>query len=526
MPNYNGSGSEQTVICMKGITKNFSRVVANDHIDLEVKAGEIRALLGENGAGKSTLMNILYGLYKPDEGEIFIRGKKVSIRSPKDAINLGVFMVHQHFMLVRSMTVTENIILGLGTSKRLFLDLDGAEKKVLKLSQKYGLKVDPQAKIERLSVGERQRVEILKALYRNAEILILDEPTSVLTPPEIKELITVLKKIASERSAVIIFVTHKLPEVMAISDRVTVLRAGKVIATIETKHTDEEQLAEKMVGRKVLFRLERKPVEKGKVILEVKEVEALNDRGLPALKKVSFAVREGEILGIAGAAGNGQKELREVITGLRCATGGKFVINGHDMTKSCPAEIIKSGVCHIPEDREMSLVMDFSVAENLILEIHHKPPFAYRWFLPFENNWFLDHRKIAEFANGIISDYNIVTPSTNTRSRKLSGGNIQKLITGRELSRNPKLLIVSQPTMGLDVGATEYIRQIMMKQRATGTAILLISEDLDEIIMMSDRIAVMYEGEIVGIVPTEKAKIEDIGLLMAGAKRMIPKNDE
>lgn len=510
----------EVILEAKGITKRFPGVLANDHIDFDIKAGEVHALLGENGAGKTTLMNILYGLYKPDEGEIRVRGKRVILRSPKDAIDLGVGMVHQHFMLVDPLTVTENVVLGLKSSREPFLDLDRAEKQIAELSKKYGLKVDPKAKIEQLSVGERQRVEIIKALYRGAQVLILDEPTSVLTPPEVKDLMAIVRRMAKGGLAVIPFITHKLPEVMAISDRVTVLRRGKVVARIGTRRTNEKDLAKKMVGREVLFRIKRRRAKRGRAVLEVKNLGALSDKGLPALKKVSLSIREGEILGIAGVAGNGQRELAEVITGLRRATEGKVHILGKDMTNSSPKEIIDQGVGHIPEDRiGMGLIMDFSIAENTILETHSNSPFANKWFMPFDRKWFLDKDEIGKHAEKLIQEYDIVTPSKDVPARNLSGGNLQRLILARELSRNPKLLIANQPTRGLDVGATEFIRKKLMEQKGEGVAILLISEDLDEIISMSDHIAVMYEGEIVGMVPAARAKIKEIGLMMAGAKR-------
>ena len=513
--------SGEVILEMRGITKRFPGVLANDHIDFDIKDGEVHALLGENGAGKTTLMNILYGLYRPDEGEIRVRGKRVVLRSPKDAINLGIGMVHQHFMLVDPLTVTENVVLGLKSSKEPFLDLDRAEKRISELSKKYGLKVDPKAKIEQLSVGERQRVEIIKALYRGVQVLILDEPTSVLTPPEVKELMTIIRRMAKEGLAIIPFITHKLPEVMAISDRVTVLRRGKVMARIGTKRTNERELAKKMVGREVILRIKRRRIKMGEVMLEVKNLGALSDKGLPALKNVSFSIREGEILGIAGVAGNGQRELAEVLTGLRKATGGKVYVRGKEITNKSPGKFIDQGVGHIPEDRlGMGLVMDFSIAENIILETHSKSPFVHRGFMPFDRKWFLNKDEIGKHAERLISEYSIVTPSKDTPARTLSGGNLQRLILARELSRNPKLLIANQLTRGLDVGGTEFIRSNLMEQRGKGTAILLISEDLDEIMSMSDRIAVMYEGEIVGIIPAAKAKIKEIGLMMAGAKRL------
>ena len=510
----------EVILEMHGITKRFPGVLANDHIDFSIKAGEVHALLGENGAGKTTLMNILYGLYQPDEGKVRVRGKRVILRSPKDAIDLGIGMVHQHFMLVPPLTVTENVVLGLKSSRGLLLDLDRAEKRIAELSKKYGLKVDPKAKIWQLSVGERQRVEIIKALYRDAQVLILDEPTAVLTPPEVKELMAIIRRMAEEGLAVIPFITHKLPEVMAISDRVTVLRQGKVVTRIGTKRTNQSDLAKKMVGRKVLFRVKRRRVRAGKVVLKVKNLGALSDKGLPALKNVSLSIREGEILGIAGVAGNGQRELAEVLTGLRRATSGEVHVMRKDMTNSSPKKIIDQGVGHIPEDRMgMGLIMDFSIANNAILETHSKSPFAHRWFMPFDRKWFLNKKEIGRHAEKLIQEYDIVTPSKDVPAKNLSGGNLQRLILAREMSRNPKLLIANQPTRGLDVGATEFIRSKLMEQRGKGMAILLISEDLDEIMSMSDRIAVMYEGKIAGMVPAAKAKIKEIGLMMAGAKQ-------
>jgi len=508
------------VLEMRGIVKNFPGVLANDHVDLKIKAGEIHALLGENGAGKTTLMNVLYGLYQPDEGKILIKGKPVTIRSPKDAIDLGIGMIHQHFMLVDPLTVTENVVLGLRSPKEPLLDLVTAEKKIEELSKKYGLKVDPKARIEQLSVGERQRVEIIKALYRGAQILILDEPTAVLTPPEVKEMMLMIKRMAKEGLTVIPFITHKMPEVMAISDQVTVLRRGKVVGEIATKRTNEKDLAKKMVGRQVSFGKKRKKVKQGKVVISVKDLEALNDKGLPALKKVSFEVHEREIVGVAGVSGNGQRELAEVITGLRKATSGKVTILGKDVTNKPPKEITDQGVGHIPEDRMgTGLIMNFSVAENLILGSQSKDPFVNKWFLPINKKWFLDKDEINKHADQLIAEYNIKTPSRDVPARTLSGGNLQKLILARELSRKPKLLIANQPTRGLDVGATEFIQTKIEEQKEKETAVLLISEDLDEILSLSDRIVVVYEGNIAGIVPAEKAKIKDIGLMMAGVKK-------
>jgi len=500
---------EETIVEMKGIVKRFPGVLANDHIDFDVKAGEIHALLGENGAGKTTLMNILYGLYKPDEGEIYIRGEKASIKSPGDAINLGIGMVHQHFKLAYPLTVAENIVLGLSTSK-FFSPLQDVEKRIHEFSEKYGLKVDPHAKIWQLSAGEQQRVEIIKALYRGADVLILDEPTSVLTSGETKDLFSTLRAMRKEGRA-IIFITHKLEEVMSLSDCVTVLRNGRVITSIRTSKTNKRELARAMVGREVIFRLRRKPVKKGKVVLRVQNLYALNDKGLPSLKGVSFEVREGEILGIAGVAGNGQRELIEVITGLRKATKGEVRISGKIVTNRSPREIARECVAHVPEERiRMGTVPNMSVTENLVLTNYWRPPFS--------RAVFLDTSRINEYAKKLISKYDIITPSLKTPAKLLSGGNIQRLILARETSTEPRLLVAMHPTYGLDVGATEYVRRLLLKQREKKTATLLVSEDLEEIMALSDRIAVMYEGEIMGIVDAARAKREEIGLMMGGVR--------
>lgn len=495
------------VIKMEQITKRFPGVLANDHIDFEVRKGEIHALLGENGAGKTTLMNILYGMYQPDEGNMLIGGEMMELRSPSDAIKMGIGMVHQHFMLIPRFTVVKNVILGL-ESKGFFLETDKAEKAILELSKKYGLKVDPKAILWQLSVGEQQRVEIIKALYRGADVLILDEPTSVLTPQEVKELFSTLRSMVKE-GLTIIFISHKLDEVLAVSDQITVIRDGKVISTVETGSTNKRKLARMMVGRDVLFRLAKSSVEKGKPVLSVEKLRVLSDRGLVAVKDISFSVFGGEILGIAGVAGNGQKELAEVITGLRKAIKGKVLINGQDATNSSPEKMIKRKVSHIPEDRLGTAVFtDLTLTENIILEIHSLAPFA--------KGIFLNQKEINQYAEKLISDFDVKTPSKDVPVKHLSGGNIQKLILARELSRNPQLLIAADPTRGLDVGATEYIRLKLIEQRKKRTAILLISMDLDEILSLSDRIAVMYMGNIVGMFPIEKANISEISLMMAG----------
>ncbi len=501
--------TDSILVQMVGITKRFPGVLANDHIDFDVKAGEIHALLGENGAGKTTLMSILFGLYQADEGEIYVRGQRVHLRSPRDAIDLGIGMVHQHFMLVEPHTVAENITLGL-KRPRFFLDLAGTERHITELSKQYGLRVDPRARIWQLSVGEQQRVEILKMLYRGADILILDEPTAVLTPQEVEELFATLRRMAREGQAVI-FISHKLDEVMAISDRVTVLRHGKVVASVKTAETDKETLARMMVGREVLFQMEKKPVALGQVVLQVQELEALNDKGLPALKGISFTIREGEILGVAGVAGNGQRELAEVITGLRKATGGRITISGCDMTNCSPREVIRQQVSHVPEDRlGMGLVSNLAVSDNLILKSYGEPPLA--------KGPFLDRLSIRNFVARLIEAFHIATPTQETPVRLLSGGNLQRTILARELSIGPRLMVAVHPTRGLDIGATESVRNLLLKQREKGVAILLISEDLEELLALSDRIAVMYEGEIMGIIPAEGANIEEIGLMMAGTQ--------
>jgi len=508
----------ETVVEMRNITKHFPGVLANDHINFEVKAGEVHALLGENGAGKTTLMNILYGLYQPDEGEIYIKGEKVEIRSPKDAIELGIGMVHQHFMLVDVFSVVENIVLGL-KELNIVIPVEEVAKQLEEYGERYGLKIDPSAKIWQLSAGEKQRVEIIKALYRGADILILDEPTSVLAQSEVKPFFEMLRKMVAEGKS-IIFITHKLEEVMAVSDRVTVLRKGKVVGTLKTSETNERELARMMVGREVIFRLEKKPVKRGKPVLEVVNLRALNDKGVEALKGVSFKVYEGEIFGIAGVAGNGQKELIEVVTGLRKATAGKVYIMGEDVTNKPPRVILKKNVAHIPEERiEMGIVPNMNISENLILKYYNEPPFV-KEFYNEKLRIVLNEEEIEKFSNRLVKEYEIMTPSIKTPAKLLSGGNIQRLILARELSSNPSLIIAAHPTYGLDVGATEYIRKLLLKEREKGAAILLVSEDLEEIMSLSDRIAVIFAGEFVGIVKAEEANIEDIGLMMAGIKRM------
>ena len=495
------------IVRMEGIVKRFPGVTANDHVNFEVRAGEIHALLGENGAGKTTLMNILYGLYRADEGGIYIRGERVKIRSPRDAIKLGIGMVHQHFMLVRSHTVAENMALGL--MQGFLLNLKEVKRRIAELSEQYGLKVDPGARIWQLSTGEQQRVEILRVLLRGADILILDEPTSVLTPLEVGRLFDILRRMAEEGHSVV-FITHKLDEALAISDRITVLRRGRVVMTARTGETTKEELAKAMVGRRVLFDLERGEAERGEKVLEVKDLRVLNDRGLLAVKGVSLSIHEGEILGIIGVAGNGQQELVEAITGLRKPIGGKVFINGADVTGSPPRKILEQGVAYVPDKRlGVGVVPSMSVVENLILR-------TYR-YAPFSNGLLLNRAFIDQYADGLISKFNIMTPSRDASIRSLSGGNIQRLILARELSGRPRLIVAANPTRGLDVALTEYACKQLLKRREEGTAILLVSEDLDEVLSLSDRIAVIYEGRIVREMPAEGASIEEIGLAMAGA---------
>ena len=504
---------------MKGITKRFQNVVANDKVDFSVKSGEVHALLGENGAGKTTLMNILYGLYQADEGEIFVRGEKVLIKSPRDAIKIGIGMVHQHFKLVGSNTVVENIALCLQTDEsktplkllKVFRNpLPSVEQRIKELSQRYGLKVDPKAKIWQLSVGEQQRVEIIKALFKGVDVLILDEPTSVLTPAESEQLFKTLQTMTSEGHSVV-FITHKLEEAEKISDMVTVLRNGKVVASIETSKTDKRTLARLMVGREILFRLEKAQVAHGEPVLEVKGLKALNDQGLLALKGVSLTVHSSEILGIVGVAGNGQKELAEVITGLRKATEGEIRILGENVTNRSANVVTQLGAAYIPEERiRVGVVQGMSVSDNMVLKSYRSSSFA--------NGFWLKKNYIEEYSKGLVSEYNIVTPSPQAPVTLLSGGNIQRLILAREISGNPKLIIASHPTYGLDVGATEQIRRLLLEQRKNGAAVLLISEDLEEVLSLSDRIIVMFNGAFIGEMPAEKANVDEIGLLMAGVK--------
>lgn len=493
---------------MHGVTKRFPGVLANDHVDFDVESGEVHALLGENGAGKSTLMKILYGLYHPDEGEILLNGTPVNIASPTDSINLGIGMIHQHFMLVQTLTVAENVALGLPSTRGALTDLELVSKRILELADNYGLRIDPSAYIWQLSVGQQQRVEIIKALYRGADLLILDEPTAVLTPQEVDELFAIMRQMVKDGHA-LIFISHKLHEVVEISHRISVLRDGRKIGTRPTSETTKQDLANWMVGREVGLAPDRGEAELGEVRLRLEQVSCDSDRGTAGLRGVSLEVHSGEILGIAGVSGNGQRELAECITGLRKVTHGKVFLEGSDITNFVPGEITDRMLSYIPEERMRDgMINEFTVAENMILREHHK--------MPYSRYGFLNLKDISKHADDLIQQFHVKTPSHETHARNLSGGNIQKVVLARELSREPRAIIAAQPTRGLDIGATEYVREQLLVQRRRGTAILLISEDLDEILALSDRIAVVYEGRIMDIVSRINATPEKLGLLMAG----------
>lgn len=496
---------------MKNICKDFTGVKANKNCNLQIEKGEVHALLGENGAGKSTLMNVLYGLYAPTSGEIYWKGQKVDIKSPKAAIELGIGMVHQHFMLIPALTVIENVVLGIHSGKGGVLDLKKAADEFQKLAEKYNMEIDPWAEVGKLTVGQQQRLEILKALYRGADLLILDEPTAVLVPQEVEELFQIIRKLTSEGHTVI-FISHKLNEVMSICDRVTVLRLGESITTINTKDTDKEELARLMVGRDVSLKLDKKTNNLGDVVLELKNLECFNNKGIKAIKGMNLKLQAGEILGIAGVDGNGQSELVEAIVGLRKVTNGQVFINNHDVTNKSPREILDEKVGHIPEDRhKRGVALPMNLTENIMLMSYYKEPFSKGIRL----NW----KKIYENADAIIKKYQVKTPSKDELMKNLSGGNQQKIVLGREISKDPNLLIAMHPVRGLDIGATEYVHERLVEQRDQGRAVLLISGELEELITLSDRIAVMYEGEIMGIVDAKNVNIQELGLMMTGAKK-------
>ena len=498
---------------MRNINKYFPLVVANDDVTFLVQKGEIHALVGENGAGKSTLVNILYGLLRPDSGKITVNGKSACFTSPADAIDCGIGMVHQHFMLIPPLTVAENVVLGKEPSKMGFVDIKRANKTVRDLSDLYGLKVDPTAKVESLSVGIQQRIEIIKVLYRGAEILILDEPTAVLVPQEVEELFEILRSLKN-KGKTIIFITHKLQEVMAISDRVTVMRHGKVVDTVAKTETSKQDIATMMVGRQVLFRVERKEAQPGEEVLKVEDLHALDNKRLPALRGISFSVREREILGIAGVEGNGQTELIEVLTGLRKAEKGVVKLDDTVITNFDTRRIKEKGMGHIPEDRHRrGLILNFTIAQNTVLGIHYRKPYIKRRGMDVINII-----PIKEKAERLIREFDIRPPDQKNLAGNLSGGNQQKVIVAREFDQDPKCLVAAQPTRGIDVGSIEFIHERLLQARDAGKAVLLISADLEEILSISDRIAVIYEGKIVGIMNHDEATEEHLGLMMTGGK--------
>ncbi len=501
-------GQEELMLVMSNITKRFPGIVANDHVDFALRKGEIHTLLGENGAGKSTLMNVLDGIYYPDEGEITIEGKRVDLRSPLDSMKHGIGMIHQHFMLVDSLSVIENVILGL-ESQGFYIDKKSVAGRIDAIAAKYSFRVDPYAKIWQLSVGEQQRVEIIKALFKGARILILDEPTAVLTPQESEELFGILREMKSEGKS-IIFISHKLNEVMSVSDRITVLRKGRLVGTVDTASINERELAKMMIGRDVLFRLERKGIRQGREVLEVEDAQAYNDRGIMALNRLSITVHSGEIMGVAGVAGNGQVELAECITGLRHLVTDASLSRTWIVTNAAPCTLASAGVNYIPADRLGVVSCPISRRfENAVLRKYKQEPMCRGAFIVLG--------AACTYADGLIEKFDIAVPLRNAPVKVLSGGNMQKLLLAREIEENPRLLIAEHPTRGLDVGATEFVRKTLLEQRDNGVAVLLVSEDLDEILMVADRVAVMYEGRIVGIVDAHDADIAQIGLMMAGA---------
>jgi general nucleoside transport system ATP-binding protein len=499
------------ILELRGITKRFPGIIANDHIDFDLNRGEVHALLGENGAGKSTLMNVVYGLYRADEGEIVVGGKPVVFHSPSDAIRAGIGMVHQHFMLIPVMTVAENIVLGTEpTAGGVFLDHSAADKRVRELAATFNFAVDPDARIQNISVGQQQRVEILKALYRGADILILDEPTAVLTPQEASDLFEILRSLTDDGMAVI-FISHKLHEVLDIADRISVLRRGKLVETVPREGVTEQRLAELMVGREVVLRVDKPPAQPGAALLRIEDLEVADDRGLPAVKGLSFDVRAGEIVGIAGVDGNGQTELIEALTGLRKASAGRILVDDHEISHDSVRGRLAAGLGHIPEDRlRHGIILDFTLAENVSLHDYGQEPIS-------RFGWLHPSRMIAA-ARRLIAEFDVRGGRPTSRGSELSGGNQQKLVIAREVSRDPRLLIAAQPTRGLDVGAMAFVHSRLVTERDEGRAVLLISLELDEIQSLSDRILVIYEGQIVGEYPPD-VSAETLGLAMIGATR-------
>ena len=509
----------EPIVRLQKISKYFPGVLANDKVDFDLRKGEIHTLLGENGAGKSTLMSVLDGLYQPDEGDIYIDGQLVRFHSPTDAMRHGIGMIHQHFMLVETLTVLENVILGV-KSEPFYINKKKTAEKIREISDQYNFGINPFLKIWQLSVGEQQKVEIIKTLFRGARVLILDEPTAVLTPQEADAFFEILEKMVGEGKS-IIFISHKLNEVMKISDRITVLRKGKVVGTVQKKDTSEEKLAEMMVGRKVLFSLERKLLkqEDQHEILRLENVEAFDDKGVKALKGINLEIRSGEIFGLAGVSGNGQRILSDAIAGLRSISSGKILLKGEDITGFSPYAIAQRGLNYIPPDRlKMGLIPNLSSLNNAILRCYTREPVS--------KGWFIDYAEASRFADKLIEEYDIMVPRKEAPVKLLSGGNMQKLLFAREATENPDVLIAVHPTRGLDIGATEFIRKELLKQRNNGVAVLLISEDLDEIFMLSDRIGVIFEGQILEVMDIQEADLEKIGLLMAGLKTNTQQQEE
>jgi general nucleoside transport system ATP-binding protein len=504
--------TDTPVLELRGITKRFPGVLANDHVDFDLRDGEVHALLGENGAGKSTLMNILYGLYKPDEGEVFLNGKRADIDSPHAAIDAGIGMVHQHFMLIPVMTVAENIVLASEPKKGVILDIGEAERRVRELAERFKFHIDPHARVQDITVGQQQRVEILKALYRNADILILDEPTAVLTPQEAEELFEILKELVAQGMSVI-FISHKLNEVLEIADRITVLRRGKVVDTIAREGATEQSLAQMMVGREVLLRVDKQPAHPGETLLHVEDLHVHDERGLEAVRGVSLDVRAGEIVGLAGVDGNGQTELIDALTGLRHPSEGRIVVGGREVTNASAHTFLQEGVGHIPEDRHRrGLVLDFSLAENLVLHDYAKAPYARRGFL--------DLGRIFGSARKLLKEFDVRGGTASTPASALSGGNQQKVVIAREVHRDPRVLIAAQPTRGLDVGAIEFVHRRLVEQRDAGKAVFLISLELEEVLSLADRILVIYEGRIVGEYDPSVTE-EALGIAMTGGGREV-----